>query len=481
MRRTESSLIAAAILLAIAPAHAQPGPPAPEAPVPTEPSPGDENEPVSASPREEEAITPAEPAAEPVPQPPAPAAAPSASPSPAPERDETDERIEILTEEVQRLREQIAIPETEAQRSRFGLGPAASRVYGIERGLSLGGYGELHFQGIVSDRGVGQTNVFDIPRVVLYAGYKFTPKILVNIELEFEHAEVAEVEFAYLDFLLHEAVAVRAGLLLLPIGIVNELHEPPFYNGNLRPLVERRIIPTTWREIGLGLVGEPVEGLEYRLYLVAGMRATRFGPGGWAAGRQHARMALGQDVAIVGRLDYEVLPQLHVGGAAYHGGADQGESLLNDGEEVPVDTTLFEVHARFRHRGLEAKALAVVGLVRNAGHVAVAVDPEGTSNIGSRVGGAYGEVSYDLAPLVVREPRFTLSPWIRVEWLDSQLDTPELVGRPEDDSQNVVAIAAGIACKPHPNVVLKGEYVNQRNAAGSAVADSVFVGAGFIF
>ncbi|MBI2896869.1 MAG: hypothetical protein HYY06_25145 [Deltaproteobacteria bacterium] len=414
---------------------------------------------------------------------PAPAersAAGSAEPEPT-EENETARRVEILTEEVQRLRERLVLPETEENRSRFGLGPAASRVYGIERGLSIGGYGELHFQGIVSDRSEGETNVFDIPRVVLYAGYKFTPKILVNIELEFEHAKDAEVEFAYLDFLLHDAVAVRAGLVLLPVGLVNELHEPPFFNGNLRPLVERRLIPTTWRELGVGLVGEPIEGLDYRVYLVTGMRSTGFGPGGWAAGRQHARQAIGNDVAVVGRLDYEVVPELVVGASAYWGGADQGELTVNDGGEVSVDTAMFEAHARLRTRGFEMKALGAYGLVRNAAHVALKLDPEGTATIGSRLAGAYAEVSYDLVPLFAPDAPFSISPWARVEWLDTELEVPELSGRPDDSSQNVTAVAVGIAAKPHTNVVLKAEYLDQRNAAGARMADSVFVGAGFIF
>lgn len=400
---------------------------------------------------------------------------------PPPADDATQQRLEILTEEVQRLREQLTIPETEEQRSRFGLGPAASRVYGLDRGLSIGGYGELHFQGIVSDRSAGESNVFDIPRVVLYAGYKFTARILVNIELEFEHAKEAEVEFAYLDFLLHDAATIRAGLVLLPVGLTNELHEPPFYNGNLRPLVERRIIPTTWRELGLGLAGEPVAGLGYRLYLVTGLRAGGLGPGGWAGGRQHARTALGEDVAVVGRLDYEPVPQLAVGASGYWGGADQGEIRMDNDEDVPVDTTLFEAHARFRFRGLELRALGAVGFVRNAGHVAIAIDPEGTTTVGSRVAGAYAELSYDFAPLLVRDPDLSLAPWVRFEWIDTELDVPELRGRPRDGAQSVTALAIGVGVRPHTNVIVKTEYVNQRNAAGSAVADSVFVGTGFIF
>ena len=109
-------------------------------------------------------------------------------------------------------------------------------------------------------------NIVDAQRVILYAGYKFTENIIFNSEIEFEHGSTSanldgqsgsvSVEFAYLDFLIKDYVNIRGGLLLVPFGIINEIHEPTTFYGVFRPSVERQIIPTTWRENGLGLLGD---------------------------------------------------------------------------------------------------------------------------------------------------------------------------------------------------------------------------------
>ena len=106
----------------------------------------------------------------------------------------------------------------------------------------------------------------DALRTVLYVGNRFSDDWLLNTELEFEHGTTdassgttdgegsVSVEFAYLEHLVNENHAVRGGLLLVPMGLVNELHEPTVFLGARRPEVERLILPTTWRENGLGEV-----------------------------------------------------------------------------------------------------------------------------------------------------------------------------------------------------------------------------------
>src|SRR5262249_35202899 len=151
-------------------------------------------------------------------------------------------------------------------------GPAASKVYGLNRGLSIGGYGETNFKVVTSNKD-GQSNRFDYARFVLYVGYKFNDWIVLNSEIEFEHATTEEtvssdpgsvnVEFATIDFLLNPMANARGGLILVPMGFLNEMHEPPFYFGNTRPPVETQMIPSTWSANGFGLYGEVLPGLTY--------------------------------------------------------------------------------------------------------------------------------------------------------------------------------------------------------------------------
>ena len=199
-----------------------------------------------------------------------------------------EEKVKILTEEIEALKTKVVIPETAELKSAYGLGPAASRVYQLTRGLSIGGYGEAHLSLLVNDKG-SRKNSIDFERFVLYAGYKFTDRILFNSEIEIEHAKTeesvsasagaVELEFAYLDVRGWEPFNARTGLLLIPMGFINEIHEPPFYFGNNRPEVERRIIPATWRELGAGIYGTLLPGLEYRTYAVNGLNAKGFASG----------------------------------------------------------------------------------------------------------------------------------------------------------------------------------------------------------
>src|ERR671914_2496192 len=172
---------------------------------------------------------------------------------------ELERRLEVLAGEIENLK--IGEAAAAADESERGFGPAASKVYRTERGLSIGGYGEALYQNFDSKRddnaASGKTDTFDLLRGVLYFGYKFNDRWLLNSEIEYEHAgsEVA-VEFAYIDYLWRLEVNVRGGLLLVPMGFLNELHEPTVFLGAKRPAIETVIIPSTWRENGFGLFGE---------------------------------------------------------------------------------------------------------------------------------------------------------------------------------------------------------------------------------
>ncbi|MDD2863110.1 MAG: hypothetical protein PHC99_00100 [Methylococcales bacterium] len=178
-----------------------------------------------------------------------------------------ERKTDVLSQEVEKLRTNLAIPEEPKYKSMYGLGPAASKVYSMGKGLSIGGYGEAMYTNYVNNRHDAQTNKdsADLERAVIYLGYKFNDWIILNNEIEFEHASTGEgseekgevsVEFSQLDFMLNQKYNVRAGLMLMPMGFINEMHEPTTYHGNRRPDTERYIIPSTWREMGAGVFGE---------------------------------------------------------------------------------------------------------------------------------------------------------------------------------------------------------------------------------
>ena len=281
------------------------------------------------------------------------------------QREKNERRTSILTEEFEKLRTNLTVSEDLEYKSLYGLGPAASRIYEVRRGLSIGGYAEGYYSKLVADRTPSSRDTSDLVRAVLYFGYKFNDWILFNSEIEFEHAftqstkssgakEVA-VEFAYLDILLSECHA-HARLLLMPMGFINEIHEPNTFFGVFRPEIEQRIIPTTWRENGGGLFGRLGEDVEYRLYAMAGLNARGFAPVGLRSARQRGNRSIVEDVSVVDRIDYTPMPGLLLGGSFFSG--DQGQDqVVNDTRIPDTNLTLWELHAQYRAYGLEFRTL----------------------------------------------------------------------------------------------------------------------------
>jgi hypothetical protein len=417
-------------------------------------------------------------------------AAPQPSPAPTaqPGRiEEVERRQGILTEEVRRLREMVVLPETAELKSQYGLGPAASKVYGVPRGLSIGGYGEANYREVVRD-GNGTKDEFDFVRLVTYLGYKFNDRIIFNSEIEYEHATTGSsvtagsgsvsVEFAALDFLLHPAVNVRGGILLVPVGFLNLIHEPPFYFGNTRPPVEQAIIPSTWRSNGLGLFGQPIDGLEYTIYGITSFNAQGFTNLGVRGGRQSGNREQAEDWSFVGRLDYTILPQWSISGSAYVG--DQGQDEVYDDRRVGAFTQLYEIHSEVRARGLELRALGATTLIDDAGALSRELVASGSSGapVGEVLLGAYAEVAYDLMPLLWPETTQYLAPWFRYSWLDTNNKVPNGFGRDRTARRDYYEF--GLQYKPIPQVVLKADYHIQDSEKGK-LPDEVRLGGGFVF
>src|SRR5215218_10811609 len=187
---------------------------------------------------------------------------------------------------------------------------------------SLGGYGEVHYTNASGPNTPAQINV---RRFVVYLAHSFNEHLAFRSELEVEDAKIeggaaggeVAMEQIYLDYRFSPAFTLRAGLVLPPIGIVNEIHEPPTFNGVARPSFDRNVIPTTWRDIGVGAVGvlPGSSGLSYRVYLVNGLKAAGFDAvAGIRGGRQEGKEASFANPSVTGRLEW-TRPGLRIGGS----------------------------------------------------------------------------------------------------------------------------------------------------------------------
>jgi hypothetical protein len=410
---------------------------------------------------------------------------------------EQERKTGVIAETIEALKDELTIPEEIELEAQYGMAPAASKVYGVNRGLSIGGYGEAFFTSPVKNKG-DAADIADFLRFVLYTGYKFNDWIVLNTEIEFEHAttnstlsssggEVA-LEFAYLDFFFYEWMNARAGLLLAPMGIINEVHEPVSYYGVNRPELDQRIIPTTWREIGAGLFGDITEDLQYRMYAFVGFNARGFDAAGLRGGRQQGNRSRADDWAFVGRLDYQPLPSLIMGTSVYAGNSGQDQVV----EDVPIPqtpTTVWEAHGQWTAWGFSARTVFAMSFLEDARSLTEALRRTGDigedDTIAGQMIGAYVELAYDVLPWVFPETDQSFSPYLRYEYVNTQWKTPmgpATVGGnfgPNNLFQDRIW-TVGLDYKPIPQVVLKLDYRDFNPVSGTKPS-SVNLGLGFVF
>ncbi|TBR21951.1 hypothetical protein EPO15_09030 [bacterium] len=379
-----------------------------------------------------------------------------------------ERKVEALAGEIERLKlGEAAEPDLKAA---LGLGPAAAKVYQKSpKRVSVGGYGEMVYENYQPKKqngtGAGKRDVVDLSRAILYVGYKFSDRVTFNSEIEFEHATEGKrgevsVEMAALDFKpFDDRLGLRAGLMLMPVGLVNEMHEPTTFNGAKRPSVESNVIPSTWRENGVGLFGEwgPAS---YRSYVVSGLQAaTDTGVTGFSAssglrnGRSSGSKSYMQDAAWVTRLDLSPAEGFLFGGSLYVGEADQSQLRL---PAVPV--TLWETHAKLAWRGAELRALYAQVKVGNVDSLNAVQGNAvgGTGSVGSDMFGGYLEAAYDVLTPWGNPKGQSLTPFVRYERYDTQAGVPHAWVKNPSNSRVEYTVGAGY--KPLTQVVLKADH-----------------------
>jgi hypothetical protein len=385
-------------------------------------------------------------------------------------------QIEVLSEEIERLK--LGSVSESAYHPVPGLGPAASKVYSLKKnGVSIAGYGEVvyeNYRATRDDATMATTkDKVDVLRNIIYVGYRFSDLVVFNSEVEFEHGSTgkggeASVEFGYIDLLFSPRINLRAGLVLAPVGIVNEKHEPPTFFGTLRPNVERLIIPSTWRMNGAGLYGEAAEGWHYRVYVVEGLTMTKYtSADGIRGGRQSGASAVAEDLAMTGRVEYLGLEGATLGASFFTGNSGQGEkdSL---GSAIAARTNVLSVHGELAWRGLELRALAARTTVDEAERVTGYLRWKTGSGpvIGSTMSGWYVSAGYDVMPHLLPGSIHALTPYVVFESTDTHAAIPS--GSTRSASNDRSTLAVGLTWKPHPNVAFKADYRDNTNGAGTA-------------
>lgn len=325
----------------------------------------------------------------------------------------------------------------------------------------LSGYMDFHF-----NKADGEDGVLDFHRFVLLLSHSFSSRIRFVGEIEIEHAFVEgleesgelELEQAYLDFLISRAVNVRAGMLLMPVGMINERHEPPVFNGVERPFVDTVIVPTTWFDAGVGVHGEVGRGLRYRAYVTAPLNSLEFNAEeGIRGGRQQGSNSNVRNVAFTGRAEYLGIRYLTLGASVWSGESSFATPRLD------ASATVGEVDARYRRDRLELRGEFAQVSIGDAARLNDSIGRlTGVSpNLATALRGYYAEAAYRIWN--AGSPR-DLVAFFRYENFDTQFRMPS--GFQPLKAFDRDAWVSGVTYYPDPDIAVKADYIYLRNQSG---------------
>jgi hypothetical protein len=342
------------------------------------------------------------------------------------------------------------------------------------------GYGEINYARPTDDS-AGTTA--DVGRFVLGASYRFDDRTRLVSELEVEHAIASaddagevEVEQAWIERQLTSSVYAKLGLFLIPSGLLNENHEPTRYYGVFRNFVETAIIPSTWRELGVGLEGNTAGGLRWDVGVTTGSDLSKWDPTSsegiespLGAIHQEGQLARAGDLSGYVAANWTGIPGLRLGASVAGGDISQGQPGFNDNKLV-----LWEGHARWTPGAWDLSALYARGHISNTAQANLAFIGNSTL-IPEDFYGWYAQAAY-----VAQLPNaWTLAPFARFERVNTASSYAFLgTGLTPNALEAEQVTTVGFNMNISPGVVLKIDY--QAFDRDSSL-DRVDLGLGYAF
>lgn len=375
------------------------------------------------------------------------------------------QRLDALQKEVEGLKKQLS-DEKSARQQQAAAVPASGHGHGSSSDASattIGGYGEATYNNY-RDKAV--KDEADLRRFVLFFGHRFNDKLRLYSELEVEHSQVkgsqgeVALEQAYIEYNLHPNANLRAGLMLMPLGIINETHEPATFYGTERNDVERRIIPSTWRELGFAVQGNVLDGLEYNVGITTSPDATRYSnaSSGIRDLRTSGAQAAANDLALFAAVNYRQ-PGWLLGAGVFTGNTAQngiGANTRSALQGKDARLTLWDVHGKYGIGNLDLQALYARGTlsdtqaINQAASIAI-----GSGNAAPKsFWGGYGQAAYH----VWKKGEMRLSPFVRYERYDTQASVDS--GYSKNPLNNERVITAGANFNLSREVVFKADWQN---------------------
>ena len=334
----------------------------------------------------------------------------------------------------------------------------------ISEGISIGGYAQIDY----NEPDGAAPGKLDVHRLVMFLGYKFNEKVSFMSEIEYEHVSELYVEQAYLKYKANENFNVLAGLMLVPMGIINEFHEPTMFYGVERPNVDNYIVPTTWREIGVGFSGKiDNASLKYQAYLFNGFKSYAAGAGilrgtdGFRRGRQKGAESIVNSPNLSTKLDYYGITGLRLGLSGYFG-KTQTDNTAIEGSTVGI--SMIGLDARYKYNNLELRGQYIHTNLTDTEDYNLLTGKD----LGSEMYGLYGEVAYSFNLKGVEQ----LTPFLRYEKHNTHADTAGvLVANDAFDRDEIIF---GLNYKVANGAAFKIDYQLMNNAVAGSDTSKVF-------
>jgi hypothetical protein len=403
-------------------------------------------------------------------------------------QEELESKVNALSQQLQELQREIAELKTQQTPSPANVASSATPAQSMSptpadqtRAPTWFGYGELNYS---RPDGSSADAVADLGRFVIGLEYAFDDRTRLMSEVEVEHAVSSaddagevEIEQAYVEREFTSGIFGKAGLFLIPSGLLNESHEPTRYYGVFRNLVETAIIPTTWREGGIGLQGRTGGGVRWDVGVTTGFDLSKWDSSAEGEGQEsplgsiHQELALARagDASVFGALNYSGVAGLLIGGSVFTGGAGQGQPGFDHSK-----VTLWETHARWSPAALQISGLYARGHISNTARINTTLIGNPTL-IPEGFFGWYLETAYR----AVERDTWSLSPFIRYERVNTGSSYADIgQGFTPAAHQDQKVWTGGVNLTIAEGVVLKADYVDFRDSRGD---DRFDLGIGYEF
>lgn len=355
--------------------------------------------------------------------------------------------------------------------------------------LKIGGYGQVQYLQAVN-KDMKMNGQMDVDKLIMLFGYRFDEKTQLFTEIEFEHVNEVYVEQFLLDYRINRFMNLRTGLILIPMGFINEYHEPVVFNGVERPVNDNILSPTTWREIGAGFTGNIIPlNVKYQAYILNGFNSYdtkgRIGGNtGLRGGRQKGSRSFMSSPTLSVDIDYYGFSSLNAGLSLYTGKTQS--SLFNniDRNDTPsleradssrVGITFLGSDLQYLSGGLDLRAQLYFISLRNS----EAYNSFTNGDLGKVMTGLYAEAAFNVLHYSSIAEGQALKPFIRFEMVDTHFKTEPSINKNPAYTRNY--LFAGLGWWLNKGAVLKADVKLAGSKASDEYVKTVSLGMGVSF